>query len=163
MLLLSYGGEDPLDSSEVQRQQMADFQSTIEAFGVRHGNVGCRNMLWNEELQRLMSIDFERSTLIDPIPKVPKDNAVWSNPSRPSRILIKAPGTRIRRRRTGKRKVLGELPFSYSKLNRSGAVQRDHAADNSVATSNDKNRVGAKEHQEKDPLEMPIDSDAAAY
>ncbi|KAL8855376.1 MAG: hypothetical protein Q9178_007973 [Gyalolechia marmorata] len=161
MLLLSYGGEEPLDSSEVQRQQTVDFQSTIEAFGVRHGDVGCRNMLWNEELRRLMFIDFERSTLMDPIQKVPKDNALWSNPRKPSRI--KAPSTRIRRRETGKRKVLGELPLSYSKLNRSGAVQRDHTADNSVATSNDKNRVRAKEHQEKDRLEMPIDSDAAAH
>ncbi|KAL8911220.1 MAG: hypothetical protein Q9171_003567 [Xanthocarpia ochracea] len=90
MLQLSYGGEEPLDSSEVQRQQMADFQSTIEALGVCHVDVGCRNMLWDEELRRLMFIDFERSTLIDPIPKVPKDNALWSDPRNSSRILISA-------------------------------------------------------------------------
>ncbi|KAL8898908.1 MAG: hypothetical protein Q9207_006468 [Kuettlingeria erythrocarpa] len=161
MLLLSYGGEEPMGSSKVQRQQTEYFESTIAVFGILHGDVGCTNMLWNKELGRFMFIDFERSTLFDPIRKVPDDKAQLPNPHKHSKFVVKKPNTRIHRRGTGTRKVLGELPLSYRKLNRSRAVHRHHTADDSTATPNGKNDVGAKEHEGEDRLEMPVDRAAS--
>ncbi|KAL8752040.1 MAG: hypothetical protein Q9184_005868 [Pyrenodesmia sp. 2 TL-2023] len=68
MLPLSYRGEELMVSSDRERQQAKSFETTIAALSVRHADVGCSNMLWNEKLERTVLIDFERSTLMDTIP-----------------------------------------------------------------------------------------------
>ncbi|KAL8902668.1 MAG: hypothetical protein Q9207_004489 [Kuettlingeria erythrocarpa] len=64
MLLLSYGGETISRSCEVEhQQQVGEFEMAIAARGVKHEDTRRLNMLWNQELGRLMFIDFERSTV----------------------------------------------------------------------------------------------------
>ncbi|KAL8649418.1 MAG: hypothetical protein Q9210_004411 [Variospora velana] len=64
MLLLSYGGEAISRSCEVEhQQQIGQFEMAIAARGVKHEDTRRLNMLWNQELGRLMFIDFERSTV----------------------------------------------------------------------------------------------------
>ncbi|KAI5292895.1 hypothetical protein KEM55_007435, partial [Ascosphaera atra] len=36
----------------------------IKGFGVVHGDVNTQNMVWNSELERVMLIDFDRSTIL---------------------------------------------------------------------------------------------------
>lgn len=64
MLLLSYGGEAISRSCMVEHdEQVRQFELVIAARGVKHEDTRCLNMLWNKELERLMFIDFERSTV----------------------------------------------------------------------------------------------------
>ncbi|KAI4086487.1 MAG: hypothetical protein LQ344_007506 [Seirophora lacunosa] len=68
MLLLAYGGMriDQVDEIDKSRDLGADliaFQKELASYGVRHGDLVDRNILWNTEMQRLMFIDFERSTI----------------------------------------------------------------------------------------------------
>ncbi|CAK7230295.1 hypothetical protein SCUCBS95973_007526, partial [Sporothrix curviconia] len=37
----------------------------VEAFGVVHGDIRAANLLWNEDLQRVMLIDFDRAVLMN--------------------------------------------------------------------------------------------------
>ncbi|KAL8684829.1 MAG: hypothetical protein Q9224_006111, partial [Gallowayella concinna] len=62
MLLLSYGGQElPGEPDHEQDLQAQDFERALASVGVRHGDLRFPNMLWNQELQHLMFIDFERS------------------------------------------------------------------------------------------------------
>lgn len=63
MLLLSFGGKmvDSLDRPMLA--QIDTFRAKLDGFGIKHGDLENRNMLWNEELQRLVFIDFERSVV----------------------------------------------------------------------------------------------------
>ncbi|KAK9239697.1 hypothetical protein V1525DRAFT_338817, partial [Lipomyces kononenkoae] len=65
MLLLAYGGQD---TSELERSQALVNEirrsiKEIRALGVEHGDIRYENALWNEELGRVLIIDFHRSRL----------------------------------------------------------------------------------------------------
>ncbi|KAI4124200.1 MAG: hypothetical protein LQ338_004929 [Usnochroma carphineum] len=70
MLLLSYGGETVRTLDASMCTQVHDFKAKLDRFGIKHGDLRPENMLWNKELQRLVFIDFERSTM-QPRPKPP--------------------------------------------------------------------------------------------
>ncbi|KAL8961321.1 MAG: hypothetical protein Q9193_002109 [Seirophora villosa] len=109
MLLMSYGGEHvAYERTRDQIQQAEDFETTIAAFGVQHEDMRSRNMLWNQEIGRLLFIDFERSTTFEVQPKPPK----IKSPKRT--ITIKVP----KRKACIKRKALQQLSPSHGKLNR---------------------------------------------
>ncbi|KAL8661193.1 MAG: hypothetical protein Q9202_005795 [Teloschistes flavicans] len=116
ILLLSYGGErlkgdNALDGLE---NQLRHFEDTITARGVRHLDLEPRNMLWNEELGRLMFIDFERS-IID-------TDAVSNPPGSPQAKVSQTqqPKTTDRGR---KRKALQELIPPPGALNKKAKTQ----------------------------------------
>ncbi|KAL8830037.1 MAG: hypothetical protein Q9170_005918 [Blastenia crenularia] len=72
MLLLSYGGNDLCyHTIEDEEQQAAEFESIIATSGVKHQDIRSANMLWNEELGRILFIDFEIS-ILKPRQKAPK-------------------------------------------------------------------------------------------
>ncbi|KAL9043630.1 MAG: hypothetical protein Q9214_003190 [Letrouitia sp. 1 TL-2023] len=65
MLLLSHGGErldGEVSDYEGLDTQIERFKSTLDYFGVRHGDLRLPNMLYNEETQGMIFIDFERAT-----------------------------------------------------------------------------------------------------
>lgn len=65
MLLISYAGEPVAESpDQIILQQAKDFEATLAGYRIRHGDLEPRNMLWNQELQRVVFIDFERSTFV---------------------------------------------------------------------------------------------------
>lgn len=67
MLLMSFGGATLGDSlSDDQELQVLEFEKAIAALGIRHRDIRSPNMLWSEESQRLIFIDFERSVVIPP-------------------------------------------------------------------------------------------------
>ncbi|KAI4111321.1 MAG: hypothetical protein LQ345_006821, partial [Seirophora villosa] len=103
MLLLSYGGKGmPTDLEPGEWRQVTDFAKSIATVGMRHGDLTPLNMLWNEELQRIMFVDFERSVIIRTQRQAPS--------SKPNH-LVKSTGT------SPTRKALQELPPSHSQLN----------------------------------------------
>ncbi|KAL8900832.1 MAG: hypothetical protein Q9192_000869 [Flavoplaca navasiana] len=61
MLLLSFGGKMVYTLDGPMRVQIDEFRAKLDRFGIKHGDLESRNMLWNEELRRLVFIDFERS------------------------------------------------------------------------------------------------------
>ncbi|KAI4136474.1 MAG: hypothetical protein LQ341_005600 [Variospora aurantia] len=68
MLLLAYGGQRVADN-EVEkpsdlRLQVESFKAKLERFGLEHGDLEHRNILWNAETKRITFIDFERSKSI---------------------------------------------------------------------------------------------------
>ena len=65
MLLLSYGGEPPKDEKDLDglEDQEINFERTIAAYGVHYRDLEPRNMLWQQELGRLVFIDFKRSII----------------------------------------------------------------------------------------------------
>ncbi|KAL8747389.1 MAG: hypothetical protein Q9190_000735 [Brigantiaea leucoxantha] len=65
MLLMSYGGEQIKKLDENLALQVQEFEKVIGRLGVCHEDLREPNMLWNKELERLMFIDFERSTTIN--------------------------------------------------------------------------------------------------
>ncbi|KAL8903350.1 MAG: hypothetical protein Q9207_003985 [Kuettlingeria erythrocarpa] len=68
MLLLAYGGKRLADGEVAKpsdfRLQVKSFKKKLERFGLEHGDLEERNMLWNAEMERIMFIDFERSESI---------------------------------------------------------------------------------------------------
>ena len=65
MLLLSFGGKR-VDDDEVEKpndlqMQIKGFDKKLHGFGIEHGDLENRNILWNTESQGLMFIDFERA------------------------------------------------------------------------------------------------------
>ncbi|KAI4176463.1 MAG: hypothetical protein LQ343_000999 [Gyalolechia ehrenbergii] len=64
MLLLAYGGIriDQVGQIRDLWPQVTAFEERLAWYGVQHGDLEDRNILWNTELQRIMFIDFERST-----------------------------------------------------------------------------------------------------
>ncbi|KAL8627629.1 hypothetical protein Q9189_006686 [Teloschistes chrysophthalmus] len=65
MLLLAYGGVSLNRAGKIHNldSRVLQFQKKIALLGVNHGDLELRNMLWNPELQCVLFIDFERSTL----------------------------------------------------------------------------------------------------
>ncbi|KAL9026984.1 MAG: hypothetical protein Q9196_004432 [Gyalolechia fulgens] len=72
MMLLSYAGEQLSHLGDAMDMQVNEFRSKLSQFGVQHGDLRGANMLWNEELQRLLFIDFERSTVLPRRRKITK-------------------------------------------------------------------------------------------
>ncbi|KAI6857979.1 hypothetical protein KC338_g6570 [Hortaea werneckii] len=68
MLLMAWGGEPPTklqwDECPHVRKALKMSHAQIWKLGVRHGDLRRANVLWNEELNRLLIIDFHKSTLI---------------------------------------------------------------------------------------------------
>ncbi|KAI4138485.1 MAG: hypothetical protein L6R39_006764 [Caloplaca ligustica] len=63
MLLMSWGGDAIRTTDERMRTQISAFEVKLSRLGIQHGDLRAVNMLWNKELQRLIFIDFERSTV----------------------------------------------------------------------------------------------------
>ncbi|KAL8899380.1 MAG: hypothetical protein Q9192_001597 [Flavoplaca navasiana] len=67
MLLLAHGGKclsycSDIPSEDLSVQTRA-FEKMLACYGIEHRDLERRNMLWNEELRRVMFVDFERSTV----------------------------------------------------------------------------------------------------
>lgn len=65
MLLMGWGGEtiNSIEYSPELRKQTRRSRKEINSLGVMHGGLRLGNILWNEELQRVLIIDFHRSQL----------------------------------------------------------------------------------------------------
>ena len=66
MLLMSWGGEraDKCKGEEILQTEICQFEDEIERLGVRHDDIIPDNILWNNDIQNVMFIDFEKSTEI---------------------------------------------------------------------------------------------------
>ena len=66
MLLMSWGGEraDKVKEASSLQMEICQFEDEIERLGVRHNDLISDNILWNDEVQGMMFIDFEGSTEI---------------------------------------------------------------------------------------------------
>ena len=65
MLLMSWGGECLTDDSLKDHQlQVQKLEAKFTSLGVCHEDIRSANLLWNEELRRVIAIDFERSIII---------------------------------------------------------------------------------------------------
>ncbi|KKK12260.1 hypothetical protein ARAM_002694 [Aspergillus rambellii] len=69
MLLMAWGGESisKLSQQPALRHEISRSNKEIRALGVRHQDLRPDNILWNDELERVLIIDWHRSTL-DPRP-----------------------------------------------------------------------------------------------
>ncbi|KAI1974558.1 hypothetical protein LOZ51_005944 [Ophidiomyces ophidiicola] len=64
MLLMGWGGKTVQNKQdETIRSAISRSVREIHSLGVQHGDLRPRNILWNEELNRALIIDFHRSTL----------------------------------------------------------------------------------------------------
>ncbi|KAI1907262.1 hypothetical protein LOZ65_006793, partial [Ophidiomyces ophidiicola] len=69
MLLMGWGGESvQKKQDETVQSAISQSVSEIQSLGVQHGDLRPPNILWNQELNRALIIDFHRCTL-DNIPK----------------------------------------------------------------------------------------------
>ncbi|KAL9588841.1 MAG: hypothetical protein Q9203_002358 [Teloschistes exilis] len=70
MLLLAYRGVSLDHARKVHNldSRVQQFKRKIALLGVNHGDLELRNMLWSPELQCVLFIDFERSTLAKDTP-----------------------------------------------------------------------------------------------
>ncbi|EFX06344.1 hypothetical protein CMQ_6665 [Grosmannia clavigera kw1407] len=75
MLVLSYGGEPalavqvrdrPVPTTETLQQLAHQAWFQLAATGIEHGDEREANMVWNEERQRMMCIDFDRAWIVKP-------------------------------------------------------------------------------------------------
>ena len=64
MLLISWGGEraDRFKGKEILETEICQFEDEIKQLGVQHNDIIPDNMLWNDNIQSVMFIDFEKST-----------------------------------------------------------------------------------------------------
>lgn len=64
MLLMGWGGETvSIEHSPELQKQVRRSRKEINSLGVMHGDLRLDNILWNEELQHVLIIDFHRSQL----------------------------------------------------------------------------------------------------
>ncbi|OJD21464.1 hypothetical protein ACJ73_07194 [Blastomyces percursus] len=65
MLLMSWAGEsiENVEDKEVLRHEISRSKKEIRILGVLHKDLRSANMLWNDELRRVLIIDFHRSEL----------------------------------------------------------------------------------------------------
>lgn len=73
MLFMSWGGkridyQSPQPDSQLMTKQAMDAIHAIHKCGILHKDVMPRNLLWNEEIQHVMFIDFERSMITTMLP-----------------------------------------------------------------------------------------------
>jgi tRNA A-37 threonylcarbamoyl transferase component Bud32 len=68
MMLMSWVGEEAKGSTalghEYLKKQIQTSTEEIRRAGVMHGDVRSPNILWSQERQRVMLIDFERATTV---------------------------------------------------------------------------------------------------
>ncbi|KAL8728302.1 MAG: hypothetical protein Q9181_005385, partial [Wetmoreana brouardii] len=81
MLLMSYGGTSIRTKDLSMQTQIEDFEHKLDQLGIQHRDLWERNMLWNGELQRLIFIDFERSTIEPRRKKTPARNLQERSPN----------------------------------------------------------------------------------
>ncbi|EFX00022.1 hypothetical protein CMQ_339 [Grosmannia clavigera kw1407] len=62
LMLLSYAGERA-QPEQVSEEVERELEGTLRTHGVEHGDLRLANVLWSEELCRLMVVDFDRATL----------------------------------------------------------------------------------------------------
>ncbi|KAL8723970.1 MAG: hypothetical protein Q9166_008200 [cf. Caloplaca sp. 2 TL-2023] len=63
LLMMSHGGEMVQGLDRQMQKQISRFEAKLDRLGIKHEDLRRPNMLWNNELQRLIFIDFERSTI----------------------------------------------------------------------------------------------------
>ncbi|KAG8527266.1 uncharacterized protein KY384_008010 [Bacidia gigantensis] len=63
-LLLSYAGEPLENPCDVYTSEVRDLVAMIRKKGVIHDDVESRNVLWNEQEQRMLVIDFSHSRIV---------------------------------------------------------------------------------------------------
>ncbi|MCJ1359640.1 MAG: hypothetical protein MMC33_009642 [Icmadophila ericetorum] len=85
MLLMSWGGENKFDTVD-WRAARATINEVVAA-GILQGDEAERNLLWNEENQRYMLIDFERATYVQPIPIERREPEVVQEEPATGRVL----------------------------------------------------------------------------
>ncbi|KAL8968310.1 MAG: hypothetical protein Q9197_004950 [Variospora fuerteventurae] len=68
MLLISYGGRSLTEKEYYHdfTSQVTDIEMDLLRLGVRHEDLRPDNLLWSEELKRVLLIDFERSRIRSP-------------------------------------------------------------------------------------------------
>lgn len=75
MMLMSFAGktlrEDAPDVSKVHQNEMQRTLRDLRSYGVDHGDVNNNNMVWNDELQRVMAIDFDHASVGSAAPLQP--------------------------------------------------------------------------------------------
>ncbi|EFX01076.1 phosphotransferase-like protein [Grosmannia clavigera kw1407] len=75
MMLMSFAGESlwhhgrKTHNPSLYHEEMMRTLEELEPYGVVHGDENNNNMVWNEELQRVMAIDFDRAV----VPPQPAD------------------------------------------------------------------------------------------
>lgn len=69
MLLVSYGGRSLTDDEYYHdhSSQVTEISMDLLRLGVRHEDLRPDNVLWSEELKRVLLIDFERSRICSPV------------------------------------------------------------------------------------------------
>ncbi|CAK44972.1 uncharacterized protein BO96DRAFT_375321 [Aspergillus niger CBS 101883] len=84
MLMMGWGGE-PIDEAAYEqgayKKYLNKALTPIRDLGVLHGDLSAGHILWNEELNRLMLIDFNRCrlSLPDPVEWKPKWLTEWDS------------------------------------------------------------------------------------
>ncbi|KAI7490417.1 hypothetical protein KC351_g651 [Hortaea werneckii] len=111
MLLMAWGGEPPTklqwDECPNVRKALKTSHAQIWHLGVRHGDLRRANVFWNEELNRMLVIDFHKSTLIkeqaeedsrrlqrQPASVVKGIRIIWSLGMEDGRAMIAAAGSK---------------------------------------------------------------------
>ncbi len=81
LMLLSYLGEKA-GRDQVDEDKVLGLYETLIAQGVEHGDLRWANVLWNEEQQRLMVIDFDRAKIHAPSKRqcLEWDSWEWDGP-----------------------------------------------------------------------------------
>lgn len=99
MMFMAWGGkridyQRPAPDPQLVRKQAISTLDAIHDLGILHKDVMPRNMLWNEEVQRVMIIDFERSVIMTPKPALapPKRPLVPISPNRKRKRTPEADG-----------------------------------------------------------------------
>ena len=85
MLLMSWAGEEVFGT--IDWKEAKTTLDEVAAAGVRQGDEAERNLLWNEEKQRYMQIDFERATYIKPVNIEPPKLTIIEEENTTSHIL----------------------------------------------------------------------------
>lgn len=85
------------------RIQKSAFEAELGRLGIKHGDLREANILWNEELQRPIFIDFERSTVQPRAKRNPRKVLGEISPNKPSPMGRSPPMKKLlhKNRRTG--------------------------------------------------------------
>ncbi|KAL2817138.1 hypothetical protein BJX63DRAFT_117403 [Aspergillus granulosus] len=69
MLLMGWGGQDlgKLKPAKSLDSEISRSLKEVSSLGIHHGDIRPENMLWNDELSRVLIIDFHRCTLDHPL------------------------------------------------------------------------------------------------
>ena len=90
MMLMAWGGSRIDSPSSLPKLQLVMKQAihaihAIHELGILHMDVSPRNILWSDELQRVMFIDFERAVIKMPMPPLTANSALMPISPNPRR------------------------------------------------------------------------------